>query len=392
MHDGSPVVLCITPITPPLGGVAMQTQAFLRSPAIAGRFRIEVLRSNPLRDREDPRSSKRLSLWVIAWTLGFLMRAIRYRFHRRPDLVYVTTSGDPSFFRGMAAAVLARSGRRVPIVLHLHARRGSICPNPAGRRWCFRLALRCCSVLGRVLARSAAAIIHLTKEIDDSFVSLGMPAATAIIPNCVEIGEPPAMGAKDPGAILFIGRLSRNKGFLDLLSALSCPRLAGIGWTLDVLGTPPTNQARAAVERSMKGHPASGRIRFHGSTAGDLKKSLLMRCSIVVLPSYTEIFPISLLEGMAAGTAIIATPVGEIPGIPAVGGWVRVEPGDIEGLSTAILELLSDPERTREMGNRNREKAWEHYDIEKQAPRIAGILDRALTIRHAGDRSAPGSR
>lgn len=368
-------MLCITPVAPPLGGVAMQAGMFLASEPVTERFEPVVLRSNPLRDREDPRCSKRISPSIVAWTLLLLWRALAAGIRHRPPVIYVTTCGDLSFLRSMAAAVAASLFRRARVVVHLHARREGICTGLGGGGPLRRAGMALCSLLSRRLALRADALIQLTAGIDMSYRAEGMPAATAVIPNCVEIAGEPDLDAKRTGSILFIGRQSGRKGFLDLLEALRHPALSGIPWTLDVLGDPPTDLAAREVEAALAGHPALDRISFHGTGAGELKRQLLDRSAILVLPSYTEIFPVSIVEGMASGLAVISTPVGEVPDIPAADGWAAVEPGDVPGLVRALTGLLSDPSRVRSMGAANSSRARSEFDLRFHAARLAEMLD-----------------
>jgi glycosyltransferase involved in cell wall biosynthesis len=89
-------------------------------------------------------------------------------------------------------------------------------------------------------------------------------------------------------------------------------------------------------------------VHFNGFVSGDAKAGLLSRTDVFVLPSYNEGLPISILEAMSYGCAIVSTPVGGIPEVVKDNG-VLVKPGDIDGIASAIYSL-SDPETCLRMG------------------------------------------
>jgi glycosyltransferase involved in cell wall biosynthesis len=376
-------VLFITPQTPPLGGVAMQTERFLDTDEITRRFTVSVLRSNPRREHENPGGRKTVSAGIALWTLGFLFRAFAIGLKKRPEVVYVATCNDLSFIRNMAGALLAALPRRGSIVLHFHAWRGGICVSEASGPLFGKLL----HSMASWLLRRAWGVIHLTKAIDDSFRSNGLRGADWIVPNCVEIGPTPDLSVKDPCSILFIGRLSREKGFFDLLDALESQRLDRYDWKLHVLGC-PTTAAASEIEHRLANHGQSARIRRYGAVAGEVKAALLKKCSLFVLPSYGEVFPVSMIEAMAAGQAVIATPVGETCEIPAPDGWVSVQPGDTSGLIDAIEQILEDSYLRMELGRRNRRKAEEEYDVRIHVERLEEVFAGAAMHRASGGKCA----
>src|SRR5207237_8843711 len=63
-------------------------------------------------------------------------------------------------------------------------------------------------------------------------------------------------------------------------------------------------------------------VTFVGPAYGDLKARLLSQADVLLLPSYSEGLPYSLLEAMAAGVVPVVTPVGAIPAVVTAG-----EPG-----------------------------------------------------------------
>ena len=83
-------------------------------------------------------------------------------------------------------------------------------------------------------------------------------------------------------------------------------------------------------------------IRLHGWISGSDKENLFKQCDAIVLPSYIEGMPISILEGMARAMPVIASNVGGIPEIvtDGVNGFIFA-PGDTHALASAINAYLS---------------------------------------------------
>ena len=157
------------------------------------------------------------------------------------------------------------------------------------------------------------------------------------IPNGVEIPEDVGKEAEPP-QILFVGRLSAEKGIRTLVDATR-------GLNLVVAGDGPL--------RSI----APGALGF---VPHEEVQRLLARAAVVVLPSHREGLPMVLLEAMAQGRAVVATPVGGIPSLIEndVTGLL-VPPGDAKALREAIERLLGDPELRQRLGEAARAKVSE---------------------------------
>ena len=90
---------------------------------------------------------------------------------------------------------------------------------------------------------------------------------------------------------------------------------------------------------------------------GDVDR-LLAAADMVLLSSVSEGIPLSLIEGMAAGLAVLATRVGGIPEVVEDGRTgVLVPAGDDEALARQVLGLAEDPARREQMGRLGRERA-----------------------------------
>jgi glycosyltransferase involved in cell wall biosynthesis len=69
----------------------------------------------------------------------------------------------------------------------------------------------------------------------------------------------------------------------------------------------------------------------------------LRSAPIYVLPAHNEGLPVSVLEAIAAGAAVVTTQVGGFPQLITDGvHWTPVEPGDLDGLAAALNTLLGD--------------------------------------------------
>jgi glycosyltransferase involved in cell wall biosynthesis len=87
----------------------------------------------------------------------------------------------------------------------------------------------------------------------------------------------------------------------------------------------------------------------------------------------------ALLEAMAHGRAVVATPVGGIPGLVEDGRTgLLVPPGDGGALRAAIERLLADPELRRRLGNAARERVTELCSWERVVDQTLAAYEAAV--------------
>jgi glycosyltransferase involved in cell wall biosynthesis len=179
-------------------------------------------------------------------------------------------------------------------------------------------------------------------------VHLGAELASA--PRQGRVGSAPREG---PPSLVTVAHLVARKRHADVLRALAV--LAGRHPTLrySIIGEGPE---RVALEGLAARLGVAERVDFHGQLAPEQALEQARGCTLFVMPSTEEAFGVAYIEAMAAGMPAIGCR-GE-PGpeeIAAAGdGFMLVPPGDIERLTQRIDELLSDPQRLREAGQRAR--------------------------------------
>lgn len=110
----------------------------------------------------------------------------------------------------------------------------------------------------------------------------------------------------------YIGRLSEEKGTLNFIKAI--PEILKEHSDLEflIVGDGPL---RDIIEEYIVRNNLSEKVKLTGWISHDRLPSYMNELKLVVLPSYTEGLPNILLEAMACGTPILATPVGSIPDV-----------------------------------------------------------------------------
>jgi glycosyltransferase involved in cell wall biosynthesis len=120
-------------------------------------------------------------------------------------------------------------------------------------------------------------------------------------------------------------------------------------------------------------------IIFTGYISRDQIPYYLAASDVVVVPSLLEGMSLTIAEAMATGKPVIATKVGgnvdQI--IDGYNGFL-VPPRDPEAIAQKILELLENPEKTKEMGKKARQLAEEKFDIEIRVKKIVTLYKELL--------------
>jgi len=103
-------------------------------------------------------------------------------------------------------------------------------------------------------------------------------------------------------------------------------------------------------------------------------RELIWALDVLVISSLSEGSSVVGMEAMALGKPVVATAVGGVPEVVADGQTgILVQPGDPAALAAAVVELLSDPARAEEMGERGRQRAAAHFDIAEMLERTKAV-------------------
>jgi glycosyltransferase involved in cell wall biosynthesis len=201
-------------------------------------------------------------------------------------------------------------------------------------------------------------LIAISREIYNDLINCGVhKEKIASIPNSVdtEYFTPSEIKIwKNPFQILFVGRLTEQKGVGVLLEALK--NIITKGYNDLLLTIVGDGDLRKELENMALNLDLKKYVTFTGYKMDVMQ--YYRTSHILVLPSNWEGLPLVLLEGMACGLPIVASDLrGNREGIEdGINGYLFA-PGNKDQLSEKIIFLINYPEKAKHMGQINREKS-----------------------------------
>jgi glycosyltransferase involved in cell wall biosynthesis len=120
-------------------------------------------------------------------------------------------------------------------------------------------------------------------------------------------------------------------------------------------------------------------VSFLGAIEHHQVPEILKNVNIFVMPSIQEGFGVSAVEAQAMEIPVVATKVGGVPEVVRDGiTGILVEPCNPEQLATAIIELIENPEKRKEMGKEGRKYVLSHYQWEDNAALMNDLYKSVL--------------
>lgn len=196
-------------------------------------------------------------------------------------------------------------------------------------------------------------------------------------PDLLAIGEKRGYQQKDETVILFMGWLDRQKGVMELIQAVARLKDAYPSLRLSMAGE---GDCSARARSWVKQHELDSIIRFEGWVHGEKKLDLLRSSDIFCLPSYAEGLPNAMVEAMAAGLPVVATPVGVVPDVIDDGkNGLLVKTADVTDLEEKLKLILSDVDKRNALGRRGYETAVTDFGLDLAARKLYIYAIRAIS-------------
>jgi Glycosyltransferase len=178
-------------------------------------------------------------------------------------------------------------------------------------------------------------------------------------------------------SIVYLGRLSSEKGLLTLLKAVKILN-DKIKIALNIIGEGPI---RGELEKKAKAEGMDN-VRFHGYMKGEKLYDELRKNQVVIIPSeWYENNPISVLEAFALGKPVIGSRIGGIPELVRDGetGYT-FEPGNAGDLCDKVMMLLSDDTTRNIMGQNARKFVVTKFNPEKHYQELMEIYQSVIEM------------
>ncbi len=302
---------------------------------------------------------------IAAWRLAGIIRRVK------PDVIHTHTAKAGAV--GRAAALV--SGRPRPVVVHTfhgHVLRGYF--GTAGS-----LVFR---AIETILARVTDRLVAVSPEVRDELVGLRVAPLKKfeVIRLGIELESRVAFDgdtgeirrrygiAPDRFVVGWFGRMTAVKRADDLVTMLVGLRERGIDALLLLVGD---GDDRARLEQRAHDLGIARHCLFLGYQ--EEVAPWYAVCDAVVLTSANEGTPVTIIEALAAGRAVVSTRVGGVPDVIDEGetGFM-VRAGDTHAIAERLAILKNDPELRARMGSEGRRRVLERYAV----PRLIDDVDK----------------
>ncbi|HEY1252021.1 MAG TPA: glycosyltransferase family 4 protein [Thermoanaerobaculia bacterium] len=226
----------------------------------------------------------------------------------------------------------------------------------------------------RPIIRRPTALVANSRRAADEVARSGLRDASLVFVLENAIAIPPNVASVRPAGsplrAVLLGSLTRVKRADLFLEALAQARRAGAPLSGLVVGDGPERGPLEALARA-RGLLPDG-VRFLGERS-DVAE-ILSQADLLALTSDDEGLPNAVLEGMAAGLPVVATPAGDTPELVQDGrtGWL-VPFGDAPALAARLVELCASPEVRASLGRAGRELVAARHGTDRMTGRALEI-------------------
>lgn len=315
----------------------------------------------------------------------------------KPDIVHIN-----NFQRQLTASIIdAANERNIPVVFTAHDVQAicpailmmdsnrNICEKCMGGKYVNCIKKKCVknstlkSVLGAIEGSYYRNTKVYTKKIDyvitpsefymKKLIMDGIEKKKiSYIHNFIDISSFDVK-TEDEGYALYFGRLSREKGIINLINAFKKIKKG----VLYIAGDGPEKDE---VQKVIKENKLEKRIKLLGFLSKDEMKETLIKCKFVVVPSiWYENCPYSVIEALCFGKPVIGADIGGIPELVRdnENGFIY-KYDDVDELSLKIKKLFEDDKLVKKFGENAKEIAKVQFSKEKYYKKLIKVYQNIL--------------
>lgn len=276
-----------------------------------------------------------------------------------PDIVHIHSAQIYSFYRAAIFAAFTKIVFKKPVVFHAHGSTFAdyVRSPPLG-----------VGLLQRYIFEIVDGILCVSEDTASAIAEQAPRTPISVVRHGVDIESYQVSNPRNP-RIVTVTNLIERKGIRDLLKAIE-EIDASREYTVDIAGS---GELSSEVEQAASKYDF---VTYHGYVSDERKQKLISEATIYVLPTYSEAgVPISIVEGMAGGNAVVTTPVTGIDEVLDDSNGRIVEPGDSAQLAEALEFLIDRPDMVRRIGNQNREMVENDFTVESVNQEIIQFYD-----------------
>lgn len=271
-------------------------------------------------------------------------------FDRKIQIIHIHGASYGSFFRKFFIFLAAKYLFRKKVIYHIHG--GGFANFEKNSNLILRKAIK-------LLIENVDVVICLSESWKKFFMENFKPNKIIIIHNIIDYPHLSVFKEKENIiTLLFLGLICDAKGIFELIEVIFRNKEKYKDKIRLIIGG---NGEIDRLNNIIQQQQLEGLVEFVGWISNKEKTTWLQKSDIYILPSYKEGLPISILEAMSYGQAIISTNVGGIPEIviPEKNG-ILIEPGNLSEIETAINFFLEHPEMIEIYGLESKQYAKKH--------------------------------
>ncbi len=338
------------------------------------------LRFLPTVQTRNPIDAGKVSIGNISIAISQYVRFIIELFRFHPKILHLHTSQGVGWLKDTFFVIFSKL-IGLQVVLHLHA---------ADFDKFYAKTPRVMQKYTRWVLSRADAVISVSEIWRNTICKIAPPHRVYKFVNCINVEDyKPRTDNGSSGRVngLFLGAVGERKGIPELIDALARLLLNGSPLYMWIAGPEEKKGDLASASKRITALHLEGMCELVGDVRQEKKDYLLQHADLFVLPSHHEGLPIAMLEGMAAGLAIVTTPVGGIPEIIKDGcnGYL-VMPGDVEALAEKLEVLAKNPQLCHQMGQQNRIVAETELNVNIYVSDLVHLYRELLNARSVDTR------
>lgn len=380
-----PTVLFIMHMPPPIHGASVMGQYIKDSSLVNEAFDCHYINITTAKNLEDIGKGNFNKYGIFFKKVIQVVHAIS---SMKPSIIYMTpcTTGGPFFkdnlmlnFAKIAAMLRSRKSK---FVIHLHNKGVQTMQSDWKYSMMYRYYFSNLKVilLGESLYHDVSTFV---KREDVLICPNGIPD-TNVHPEEKKNNKVPR--------ILWLTHIMKTKGLIEFLDALKILKMKGLPFAVDFIGGITGEITLGEFEDEIEMRGLSDIVEYHGNKYGQKKDEFLRNSDIFVLPSYTEAFPLTILEAMQYSLPVVASNVGGInsqveDGVNGflLGGTEPImqntfRPDPVE-LASKLELLICDPEMRQGMGKEGRRRFEAHFTLPVFERRFTDALEYVVKLQ-----------